>query len=165
MTTGNGGSERTVRASAGRAHVAGGVWLLVLLAAAGCGKTGVPTYPVSGTVTLDGQPLDGATVMFVPKSGPPHGAVTDAAGAFSIGGKPGVPAGMCGIMITKASAGGEALSNPTPEDLQRMAERGTTAKPERSAVPQNYGRSETSGLTAEVTTDASKNVFMFQLQR
>jgi hypothetical protein len=142
-----------------------GAWLVVMLAATGCGKAGIATYPVSGTVALDGQPLDGATVMFVPKSGPPHGAVTDAAGAFSIVGKPGVPAGPCRIMVTKPPAGAAAMSNPTPEDLQRISERATAPKPERSPIPEKYGRTETSGLTAEVTTDASKNVFTFELQR
>lgn len=172
MTTGTGRCERT---DGGRAHAIGGAWLPVVLMlfmvcmvcmATGCGKTSIPSYPVSGTVTLDGQPLEGATVMFVPKAGPPHGAVTDASGGFSIAGKPGVPAGPCKIMITKpAAAGAAALSNPTPEDLQRMAERAGPPKPEKSPVPEKYGRTETSGLTAEVTTDASKNVFTFQLQR
>lgn len=184
MTIGSAGSERTVRARVvegaslvvmhtkpvvlPRVVLMGFLmgFLMVLPMATGCGKTGIPSYPVSGTVALDGQPLDGATVMFVPKAGPPHGAVTDAAGAFSIGGKPGVPAGPCRIMITKtAAAGAAALSNPTPEDLQRMAERAGPPKPEKSPVPEKYGRTETSGLTAEVTTDASKNVFTFQLQR
>lgn len=38
--------------------------VLISLAAIGCGKA--PTVPVSGRVTLDGQPLEGASVLFQP---------------------------------------------------------------------------------------------------
>jgi hypothetical protein len=137
--------------------------LTVVPAMAGCGRKGVPTFPVRGTVTLDGMPVDGATVMFVPPAGPPNSAVTDSAGTFVIA-TPGVPAGVCGVTITKAT-GGAAMTNPTPEDLQRLAQNPAAAKPPTSALPEKFGRTETSGLSAEVTNDASKNVFSFDLKR
>jgi hypothetical protein len=34
----------------------------------GCGDGRIATYPVSGSVTIDGQPGDGAMVVFVPTS-------------------------------------------------------------------------------------------------
>lgn len=52
---------------------------------AGCG--GAPKTRVTGQVSLDGTPLPGAQVQFVPKSDLGLGyaaAVTDAAGAFTI---------------------------------------------------------------------------------
>jgi hypothetical protein len=55
------------------------------LALAGCG--GAPTTRVTGHITLDGKPLDGAQVQFVPKSDLGLGyasATTDAGGAFKI---------------------------------------------------------------------------------
>lgn len=38
--------------------------------AAGCGDGNIPCGKVSGTVTLDGQPLAAGTIYFVPKAGP-----------------------------------------------------------------------------------------------
>ena len=35
--------------------------------AAGCGDSGPPLVPVSGTVTLNGRPLANATVSFIPQ--------------------------------------------------------------------------------------------------
>jgi hypothetical protein len=46
-----------------------------------------PTYPVTGTVTMKGQPLEGATVVFVPAEGATHepaSGITDAAGKFKL---------------------------------------------------------------------------------
>jgi hypothetical protein len=64
--------------------------VLVVLCLAGCGSgAGYKLAPVSGKVTLDGQPLAGATVTFQPEAsskegtaGPGSAAVTDAAGKF-----------------------------------------------------------------------------------
>jgi|688.fasta_scaffold81906_4 hypothetical protein len=136
--------------------------LAAVPAVTGCGTKGVPTYPVRGTVTLDGKPVDGATVMFVPPAGPPNSAVTDNAGTFAIA-APGVPAGACGVTITKMT-GGPVLNNPTPEDLQRLAQNPAAAKPPTSVIPEKFGRTDTSGLSANVTSDASKNVFDFDLK-
>lgn len=43
-------------------------WLLV---SAGCGDGRIATYPVSGTVLVNGQPADGVTVIFCPTEGQP----------------------------------------------------------------------------------------------
>ncbi len=53
----------------------------------GCG--GGNTADVSGTVTMDGEPLEGAIVMFMPEStggsgGRPASAVTDAEGNYEL---------------------------------------------------------------------------------
>ena len=59
---------------------------LALLAALGCGQNNM--VPVKGTVTLDGQPIEGALVKFIPKPGAASHeatAVTDASGNFSLG--------------------------------------------------------------------------------
>ena len=66
--------------------IARGAALLSVIALVGCG--GGPDLPemgqVSGTVTLDGQPLDGATIEFVPQSGRPSSAITDAEGKYTL---------------------------------------------------------------------------------
>jgi hypothetical protein len=58
-----------------------------LLFLAGCGGSTFPS--VTGTVTLDGQPLDGAVVVFSPDGGAGGGqvatGVTDSDGSFKMG--------------------------------------------------------------------------------
>lgn len=44
--------------------LAGSVLLL-----SSCGKSYEPCYPVSGTITYNGQPLQGATILFYPQGG------------------------------------------------------------------------------------------------
>jgi len=62
-------------------------WCCFALACiAGCGSTN--SVPVEGTVTLQGKPLEGATVMFTSTrgSGPgPFVAKTDESGRFTLG--------------------------------------------------------------------------------
>ena len=58
-----------------------------LIGLAGCGKSNVDLVPVDGTVTLDGQPVADAGVMFVPKKaehGLPAAGSTDANGHFAL---------------------------------------------------------------------------------
>ena len=63
---------------------------LVALCLSGCGSSeGYTLVPVSGTITLDGQPLAGASVSFQRSGGeatvgPGSGAVTDASGKYEL---------------------------------------------------------------------------------
>lgn len=68
----------------------GFVWLFpMLIAAAGCGESRVPVFPVTGRVTVDGQPPVGAQIVLHPldKSTPrdvtPSGSVKED-GSFAI---------------------------------------------------------------------------------
>lgn len=75
----------------------------MLIAAMGCGSSqdGFNYQPVTGKVTLDGQPLAGATVAFIPQStslesGRPSTGMTDDSGVFtlkSMGGQDGAVVG------------------------------------------------------------------------
>ena len=61
-------------------------WLaLVGIVAVGCGNKN--TVPVKGVVTLDGRPVEGAMVKFVPVAPKGHeaSAMTDSSGSFSLG--------------------------------------------------------------------------------
>lgn len=52
---------------------------------AGCGGSDAPDLvPVSGKVLLDGEPVSGAFVKFVPNSGPASGGETDENGKFTL---------------------------------------------------------------------------------
>lgn len=57
----------------------------VMLIAAGCGRGDRPELaPVEGTVTLDGQALPLATLVFQPETGKSSRAVTDEAGHYEL---------------------------------------------------------------------------------
>lgn len=53
----------------------------------GCGPSNPPTYKVSGVVTLDGKPVPGATIAFVPDAGTgaqPAAGTSDNEGKYSL---------------------------------------------------------------------------------
>lgn len=98
-------------------------FLASLIAAVGCSKgPKLPTVPVSGTVTLDGTPLEGASVAFSPSDmeGKPANGITNAEGKFTLktflggteGQADGALAGDYTVMVTKY----EAQSGSAPPD-------------------------------------------------
>ncbi|MEM7812815.1 MAG: hypothetical protein AAF532_15165 [Planctomycetota bacterium] len=74
---------------------------VMTVAAAGCGKARFDYAPVSGRVTLDGEPVADAIIRFVPEKtgdsaivGPSSVAVTDADGRYELRvSRPGTPRG------------------------------------------------------------------------
>ena len=82
----------------------GGIGLgLTLSLVGGCGKAEAPQAFVTGTVMMDGTPLDGARLVFAPESGVYCGAVTDDAGHYELlakSGTPGVPPGKYAVSIS-----------------------------------------------------------------
>ncbi len=84
------------------------LWVTSLLTI-GCGSGGAAPVliPVTGTVTLDGKPLVGATLMFNPLMGTSSMgafAVTDDEGAYTLthlSKKPGVEEGQYGVTFSK----------------------------------------------------------------
>lgn len=84
--------------------------VLSVFCLAGCGG---PEHPdvgrVSGVVTLDGQPLAEATVMFQPTNGRASIATTDSAGKYALLYLDGVPGAMLGAhkVIIRTEVPGE----------------------------------------------------------
>lgn len=114
--------------------------LLVLTAGIGCSKgPSLKTVPVSGKVTLDGQPLAGASVVFHGEmaSGavappPPSTGITGADGTYKLSTMAsgsqvaaGAPPGTYKVTITKQSGPvnpGAGTENMTPEQMrEKMA--------------------------------------------
>lgn len=92
-------------------------WLVfaALALCAGCGGRDLPDLaPVSGTVTLDGQPLSGVLVSFYPQSGGrPGTGVTDEQGHYElmyVDGEEGTKLGPSRVEVTMMWPDGE----PTP---------------------------------------------------
>ena len=125
------------------------IGLVFVLTVAGCGGHEKDTAVVRGTVTLDGKPLPGGSVMFTPPSG--RGAVGPIAsdGTFSLS--------------TYAPGDGAAVG-PHKAAILAPAPPSETATPPAWAakLPQRYQNAESSGL--EYTVEANKeNVFDIQL--
>ncbi|MCA9052898.1 MAG: carboxypeptidase regulatory-like domain-containing protein [Planctomycetaceae bacterium] len=141
--------------------------LAAVLLAAGCGggPEGPELYEAQGTVTMDGQPLPKANLIFKPSEGPVATATTDAQGQFTLttGTSPGAVAGSHQVAIT-VSAEGPDRSQMTPDDLVAMSME-KEDKPPESPIPVKYGDFMQSGLTATVDADPTKNNFEFKLTK
>lgn len=148
-----------------RIHWIFGVIGMLAAVSAGCGGS-ANSYPVSGVVTYDGKPLEGASVLFIPQQGSTGMGTTDSSGKYEIStaGKPGAPLGKYDVTISKTiHTGAPKPENPTPEDMAKMAasKEGISYK---SVIPQKYGTPRGgSGLSATVTENGEKNVFDFSL--
>ena len=60
-----------------------GLWVFGCFVVLGCGVSHPDTHEVTGEVTYNGQPVDGANVVFT-LDGPLASGVTDAAGKFTL---------------------------------------------------------------------------------
>lgn len=126
---------------------------------------GPVTAPASGIVTLDGKPLAGAVVMFLP-TGATQGvesvATTDAAGKFqlkTITGDPGVIPGEHRVLINKmVMPDGSPIPTDTDEPEITFVSQGA-----RELVPQKYNNRETSILKATVPATGGDS-FNFDLK-
>ena len=143
-----------------------------IMAVVGCGGSKwPPTYKSSGTVTLDGTPVERATITFYPLDGQkPANATTDANGAFeltSFNAGDGATPGSFGVAIQKFPAIEiETIPGGTPYDESMNTDEGPSPDSEKDPVnelPEKYSNHEKSGLSATVVTDG-ENVFTFELK-
>lgn len=130
--------------------------LFAVLAAAGCGSDGPPMAEAGGVVNYNGSPLEGATVVFQPASGPLAVGTTDGEGRFTLmtNGQPEAVVGSGKVAVTAV----EQLivvegREPTAHELANMS---------RSLIPEKYSNVATSGLTAEVKS-GEENDFKLDL--
>ena len=157
-----------------------GFCVLVLLAMNGCGKVDAEFRHVSGIVTYDGAPLEGASVAFVPvdESGVAATGVTDASGKYSLtsttakkfgtGAKPGKYL----VKISKSEASADPDQDAfdsgeiTYEEYQaRKARKGPFSAPgSKSLIPVRYANQLTSKLEATVE-DTKNNECNFTLEK
>ena len=158
--------------SCGHAYAYLPLLLVIALCSLGCGQSGLPVKYVKGVVTLDGAPLEGATVIFSPKAskGMVAAGRTQTDGSFTLnaqGAKPGTgtTAGDYNVTISKVempefveiSTDDPRYGTPEQERLQQEAD---NAKP-IVIVPEKYNQIETSPFTAKV--ESGSNTFTFDV--
>lgn len=99
--------------------------LLALCVAGGCGKGGPVLAPVSGCVTLDGNPLAEADIEFQPDGMlPPSVAHTDADGRYELLYKRGVAGARVGQHTVRITISPAVVKNPPtiPARYNRQSE-------------------------------------------
>ena len=144
----------------------------VVVGLAGCAPTSdVGASTVTGTVTLNGAPVEGATVSFVPAddAGKIAAGTTDAQGKFTLttvkAGDGAVP-GAYNVAISKvegAVAAGGAMTEESRQASMPGAGRAPAPVEVKDLLPTKYKSAKDSGLTAEVKSGGG-NDFTFTLE-
>jgi len=142
------------------------ITLLLVFSASGCGGGGhTPLYPVNGRVTLDGEPLAGKTLKFIPDPGTPGlggGGTTKGDGRYvAIANRPGAIRDMNGL---PAGAYRVTVEEPMfPLQAEIAAQEKWTGvgpppaiglpkidKKKKKDIPTAYGSEKTTPLRVEV---------------
>jgi hypothetical protein len=124
--------------------------MLAVLCLSGCGSSdGYTLVPVSGTITLDGKPLAGASVSFQRTGGdttvgPGSGAVTDASGKYEL--KTAEANSQMGAVV------GQHVVRITGVQDQRAADDDTAHPMAKDPVPPRY---RDRGLNFDVPKDGT----------
>ena len=133
--------------------------------ACGCSKTDPSLVPVTGTVTMNDQPLANATVTFIPKGGTPgFGGVgkTDAAGKYTLKGSrddaPGIPPGEYRVVISKRLMpdGSEVPANDNTPPMN---------SPAKESLPDAYSSMASNRLSATVVAGGAAIDFSLKVKK
>jgi hypothetical protein len=118
-----------------------------------------PTYPVTGTVTLQGKPLAGAAITFVPTGdGEAASAITDSDGKYALttwesgdGARPGEYRVKVSKQELAAVDPSKLVQNLSIEEEQKIyVESKKPAPPAKRLIPSKFENEETSGLVHKV---------------
>lgn len=163
------------------------VWLsicaVLFSACLGCEEEGIPKYPVTGSVTYKGKPLEGAIISFTPKSdGRPASTTTDSEGKYSLStdvNGDGAVAGEYAVTIAKYDrqvtqpppppSSDDELEEPVditeeyPAGYDEMDAAEKSASVAKNLLPRKFASPATSPLQAQVTDSLDGNVFDFDL--
>jgi len=148
--------------------VVGLVLIGLVLGCSGPGRDRPKTVKAGGKVTLDGVPVEGATVTFSPqaKDGRAAFGKTDSQGRFTLAVSntiDGVVPGAYQVGISKEKSEGEMT---TEQAQEYFAKTGQSPPPPKTVneLPEKYKDPASSGLTA--TVEAGKpNEFTFDLKK
>ncbi|MDR2439334.1 MAG: carboxypeptidase-like regulatory domain-containing protein [Planctomycetaceae bacterium] len=120
--------------------------LLLVVVITGCGS-GIQYIPVTGTLTIDGVPMEGVTLSFLPVSGgTTASATTNAQGEFSIttSDHNGCIPGEYNIIVFK-------LEQSKPPAASQISVGPPLGQPViKNLLPTKFAKTETSGLHAVI---------------
>ncbi|MFG0333375.1 MAG: carboxypeptidase-like regulatory domain-containing protein, partial [Maioricimonas sp. JB049] len=124
---------------------------LVVLLVSGCGETNpLDRQPVSGTISLNGQPLETGTIEFAPQGSGTASGASIRNGTYSIPADKGLPPGDYLVRISAADEEGEPMEMP-----------GESAKLAPELIPPEYNTE--SEQTFTVSADGN-NEFSLDIQ-
>jgi hypothetical protein len=115
---------------------------LMLVAGLGCGHAGLPTAPVTGTVTYKSRPLSGGRIAFYHSTGRAVGADIGADGAFKL--------------IAFQGKNRVAIECFVEPQSTRQIGGSRTFAATKSLIPVRYTEFDTSGLTFEVKAGSNQ---------
>jgi len=134
------------------------LWIVTMLAAYGCGSGNRPV-PVEGTVHLDGQPLAGAMVTFMPLNAgarEAHGYTTET-GSFKLSTfRPddGAIPGEYKVLVSYTAPAAELPAGSTQDEAMRALEKSAKVKKRQPiVVPESYRNPEKTKLRQSVPPD------------
>lgn len=142
--------------------------LLSSLTLAGCGGGAdlPPTYPASGTVTLDDKPLANVLVRFHPESGRGAESITDENGKFTLttfNTADGALEGQHQVTVHPMSSDVEEPADPANETGAGLNADGTEVSTEQlektagTTIPEKYQNEKTTDQKFTVTTGGENN--------
>lgn len=132
--------------------------LIFAAALPGCGGGDGPELAdAGGTVKYKGKPVPGATVVFMPDSGPAAYGTTGTDGRFTW-----TTRELTGAMVGPGKVAITAVPAYEFKSEQELTS-AIVKKMGSSLIPVKYGRSETSGLSVSVKS-GEKNDFTFELK-
>lgn len=143
--------------------------VVALSAVLGCGNSGqLETAPVTGTVTLDGKPLEAGTILFRPEAGRAgrgkieNGRIVEAStygindgivlGVHKVGIQP-IP-DIAPVTISRMEDPTDPASNS--RQLPSYAPSPRAAQAPAAPIPAKYHDPDRSGLTAEIRDDSNE---------
>jgi hypothetical protein len=122
--------------------------LVICVVAAGCGSGGPELGTVTGTVTMDGEPLDGVLVTFVPvEGGRAATATTDASGKYELiyASEKGAVVGQHRVSVTTLNTAAPAVDmsevrsdDPRYEELLAQSKKAYNNASTKEAIPARY---------------------------
>ena len=130
-------------------------------------------YTVSGTVTYNGQPVEGASVQFVKVGGSRSSrATTDAEGRYKLGtyeDGDGAPAGEYVVIVTKREKSTETEDDidddqPGAEMSEEMERKQAEIPEPKSLLPAKYGNHSTTPFQKMSVTAEGPNEFELKLE-
>jgi hypothetical protein len=143
----------------------------IILTASSCNRDKIKVYPVKGTITYNGSPLDQASISFIPKDASGRGAVasSDSSGYFEVithgVNRKGAIAGEYHVIVSKEIAvdanGKQITISPIPPD-QLPTGTPQTRPLIKSLIPEKYNNPQKPLL--ETVIIQGKNIIELNLQ-